>query len=75
MSGAVSGVGAKIERVFQAEGVRLVVNDLNAKALDALASELGGDTHVCPATSRMARTWCNSRHLPNRFRAARSRSS
>ena len=48
VTGAGSGVGAEIARVFHAEGARLVLNDLNAKALDAIASELGDDVHVLP---------------------------
>jgi 3-oxoacyl-[acyl-carrier protein] reductase len=48
VTGAGSGVGAEIARVFHAEGARLVLNGLTGGKLDALASELGGDVHVLP---------------------------
>ncbi|MBN3812509.1 SDR family NAD(P)-dependent oxidoreductase [Paraburkholderia sp. Ac-20347] len=46
ITGAGSGVGAEIARVFHAEGAVVVLNDLDAHTLGATADELGSRVHV-----------------------------
>lgn len=48
VTGAGSGVGAEIARVFHAEGARLVLNGLTAAKLEAVAQELGERVFVLP---------------------------
>lgn len=42
VTGAGGGIGAALARRFAAEGARVVVNDLNAGAAQAVADEIGG---------------------------------
>src|SRR4029450_3247951 len=42
VTGAASGIGKEIAIVFVREGARVVIADLNQKAADATATELGG---------------------------------
>ncbi len=42
MTGAGGGIGAALARRFAADGARVVVNDLNAAAAEAVAAEVGG---------------------------------
>jgi NAD(P)-dependent dehydrogenase (short-subunit alcohol dehydrogenase family) len=42
VTGAGGGIGAALARRFTAEGARVVVNDLNAAAAQAVADEIGG---------------------------------
>jgi 3-oxoacyl-[acyl-carrier protein] reductase len=43
VTGAASGFGEGIARLFAREGARLVITDLNAAGIDRLGAELGGD--------------------------------
>ena len=42
VTGAASGIGKQIAKTFVREGARVVIADLNQKAADATATELGG---------------------------------
>ncbi|MEU0134474.1 SDR family oxidoreductase [Streptomyces sp. NPDC006296] len=42
VTGAAGGIGAALARRFAAEGARVVVNDLDAGRIEALAEEIGG---------------------------------
>jgi len=42
VTGAASGIGKEIAKTFVREGARVVIADLNQKAADATATELGG---------------------------------
>ncbi len=42
VTGAASGIGKEIAKTFVREGARVVIADLNQKAADATAAELGG---------------------------------
>ena len=42
VTGAASGIGKQIAKTFAREGARVVIADLNQKAADATATELGG---------------------------------
>jgi 3-hydroxybutyrate dehydrogenase len=42
VTGAASGIGKEIARIFAREGARVVVADLNQAGADATAQELGG---------------------------------
>ncbi|HEY3917785.1 MAG TPA: 3-hydroxybutyrate dehydrogenase [Stellaceae bacterium] len=42
VTGAASGIGKEIARVFVAEGARVVIADLNQQGAEATAAELGG---------------------------------
>jgi len=42
VTGAASGIGKEIAKTFAREGARVVIADLNQKAADATATELGG---------------------------------
>ncbi|HEU4359643.1 MAG TPA: SDR family NAD(P)-dependent oxidoreductase, partial [Xanthobacteraceae bacterium] len=41
MTGAASGIGKEIAKAFVREGARVAIADLNQKASDAAAAELG----------------------------------
>ncbi|WP_394689597.1 SDR family NAD(P)-dependent oxidoreductase [Hoeflea sp.] len=47
LSGATGGFGQEAARLFARAGARLVLSDLDADALDALATELGGECETC----------------------------
>jgi len=49
ITGAAGSIGAATARRFVAEGARVVLSDLDAPALDALAAELGGAAHALAA--------------------------
>ena len=42
VTGAASGIGKEIARTYAREGARVVIADLDQKAADATATELGG---------------------------------
>ncbi|HYZ21511.1 MAG TPA: SDR family NAD(P)-dependent oxidoreductase, partial [Rhodopila sp.] len=42
VTGAASGIGRDIARKFVAEGARVVIADLDGRAAEAAAAELGG---------------------------------
>lgn len=48
VTGAASGIGRAIATSLQAEGTRIVLADRQAKALQALASQLGGEVFALP---------------------------
>jgi 3-oxoacyl-[acyl-carrier protein] reductase len=52
ITGASGGIGAAIARALHAQGAAVVLSGTRRDALDALAVELGGPTHVCPADLR-----------------------
>ncbi len=52
VTGASGGIGAAIARVLHAQGARVALSGTRAEALQALASELGDNAHVCPADLR-----------------------
>ena len=49
ITGASGGIGAAIARAMHAQGAIVVLSGTRRDALEALASELGDRTHVCPA--------------------------
>lgn len=54
VTGAASGFGAEIARVFAKEGASVVLADLNGEGAEAIASEIGGSAHAvtCDVTRR-----------------------
>jgi len=54
VTGASGGIGAAIARALHAQGAAVVLSGTRRDALDALAAELGGRAHVCPADLRDA---------------------
>lgn len=48
VTGAASGFGAEMARVFASEGARVVIADLNGEGAEAVASEIGGAAHAVP---------------------------
>jgi 3-oxoacyl-[acyl-carrier protein] reductase len=54
VTGASGGIGAAIARTLHAQGAAVVLSGTRRDALDALATELGGRAHVCPADLRDA---------------------
>jgi NAD(P)-dependent dehydrogenase (short-subunit alcohol dehydrogenase family) len=46
ITGAARGIGADVARRLRADGAELVLTDLDAPPLAALAGDLGGDAHV-----------------------------
>ena len=46
VTGAASGIGKEIATLFAREGARVAIADLNQKAADAVADELGGSKHA-----------------------------
>jgi 3-oxoacyl-[acyl-carrier protein] reductase len=52
ITGASGGIGAAIARTLHAQGAAVVLSGTRRDALEALAAELGGRAHVCPAELR-----------------------
>lgn len=54
VTGAASGFGAEMARVFANEGASVVLADLNGEGAEAIASEIGGSAHAvtCDVTRR-----------------------
>jgi 3-oxoacyl-[acyl-carrier protein] reductase len=52
VTGASGGIGAAIARALHAQGASVVLSGTRRDALAALADELGGRAHVCPADLR-----------------------
>jgi 3-oxoacyl-[acyl-carrier protein] reductase len=52
ITGASGGIGAAIARALHAQGAAVVLSGTRRDALDALAADLGGRAHVCPADLR-----------------------
>jgi 3-oxoacyl-[acyl-carrier protein] reductase len=52
VTGASGGIGAAIARALHAQGAAVALSGTRREALDALAAELGGRAHVCPADLR-----------------------
>jgi NAD(P)-dependent dehydrogenase (short-subunit alcohol dehydrogenase family) len=46
ITGGARGIGAEVARRLRAQGAKLVLTDLDAAPLEALAAELGGEDHV-----------------------------
>ncbi|MFZ0902512.1 MAG: SDR family oxidoreductase [Mycobacterium sp.] len=51
ITGGGHGIGAEVARRLHAKGAKLVLTDLDAGALAAMSSELGGDERVLTATA------------------------
>ena len=51
VTGAASGFGEGIAKLFAREGARLVIADLNEAGLDRVAGEIGAGTHEVTAMS------------------------
>jgi NAD(P)-dependent dehydrogenase (short-subunit alcohol dehydrogenase family) len=49
VTGAGSGIGTAIAERLVADGARLVLSDLNEKAVQQVARRLGGEARACPA--------------------------
>lgn len=54
VTGAGAGIGAALARGFAAAGARVVVNDLDAAKVSAVAAELGGDAIAVPGDASSA---------------------
>ncbi|HTI81880.1 MAG TPA: 3-oxoacyl-[acyl-carrier-protein] reductase [Acetobacteraceae bacterium] len=54
VTGASGGIGAAIARTLHAQGAVVVLSGTRRDALEALATELGDRSHVCPADLRDA---------------------
>jgi len=54
VTGASGGIGAAIARALHGQGATVALSGTRLNALEALAAELGGRTHVCPADLRDA---------------------
>jgi 3-oxoacyl-[acyl-carrier protein] reductase len=54
VTGASGGLGAAIARTLHAQGAVVALSGTRREALDALAAELGGRAHACPADLRDA---------------------
>lgn len=69
VTGAASGIGRAIATSLQAEGARIVLADRQAEALQALASQLGGEVFALPLdiTDASAVDACLE-HVPTEFR-------
>lgn len=52
VTGASGGIGAAIARALHAQGAAVALSGTRRAALEALAEELGGRAHVCPADLR-----------------------
>jgi 3-oxoacyl-[acyl-carrier protein] reductase len=52
VTGASGGIGAAIARALHAQGAAVALSGTRRDALEALAAELGGRAHVCPADLR-----------------------
>ena len=48
ITGAARGIGAAAARLFASEGAKLILADVLADPLDALARELGANVAICP---------------------------
>lgn len=49
ITGAAGGIGSAVARTAVAEGAKVIIHDVNAKAIDALAGELGASTTAITA--------------------------
>ena len=54
VTGASGGIGAAIARALHAQGATVALSGTRTEALEALAAELGGRAHACPADLREA---------------------
>ena len=54
VTGAASGMGAGIARLFSAEGARLVLLDINPQPLEAIAAETGQHAVACDVSDEAA---------------------
>lgn len=52
VTGASGGIGAAIARTLHAQGAVVALSGTRMDALEALAAELGGNAHCCPADLR-----------------------
>ena len=52
ITGAASGMGREIARLFAAEGAALALLDRNEAGVQAVAAELGGTGYGCDVTDR-----------------------
>src|ERR1019366_6270409 len=52
VTGASGGIGAAIARALHTQGATVALSGTRRDALDALAAELGGRAHACPADLR-----------------------
>jgi 3alpha(or 20beta)-hydroxysteroid dehydrogenase len=63
ITGCAQGTGAVLARVFQAEGARLVLGDVQEEKGRAVASELGPDVRFLPLDVRSSEDWTAAARL------------
>jgi NAD(P)-dependent dehydrogenase (short-subunit alcohol dehydrogenase family) len=57
VTGAAEGLGKAVALRFAAEGARLILTDIQAEKVAALAEEIGGETLACPHDVALEADW------------------